>query len=64
MAATSEGLVNIRVKDQRDLFDTFVNYCLVNFTILLNWRYKAYNTNLSNIFSKSDKVCACSYQKT
>ena len=37
MAAILEGLVNMRVKlDQHDLFDTFVNYCLINFTISLN----------------------------
>ena len=56
MAATPEGLVNMRVKlDQRHLFDTFVNYCLINFTTSLNWRYKSYNTNISEIFSESDE---------
>ena len=55
-AATSEGLVNMRVNlDQSDLFDTFVNYCLVNLTTSLNWRYKSYNTNVSDIFSESDE---------
>ena len=55
-AATCEGLVNMRVKsEQSKLFDTFVNYCLVNFTTSLNWRYKSYNTNLSDIFSESDE---------
>ena len=55
-AATCEGLVNMRVNlDQSKLFDTFVNYCLVNFTTSLNWRYKSYNTNLSDIFSESDE---------
>ena len=56
MAATAEGLVNMRVKlDQSDLFDTFVNFCLVHFTTSLNWRYKSYNTNISDIFSDSDE---------
>ena len=56
MAATAEGLVNMRVNlDQSDLFDTFVNYCLVNFTTSLNWRYKSYNTNISEIFTDSDE---------
>lgn len=55
-AATSKGLVNMRVNlDQSKLFDTFVNYCLVNFTTSLNWRYKSYNTNLSDIFTKSNE---------
>ena len=55
-AATCEGLVNMRINlDQSKLFDTFVNYCLVNFTTSLNWRYKSYNTNLSDIFSESDE---------
>ena len=55
-AATCEGLVNMRVNvDQSKLFDTFVNYCLVNFTTSLNWRYKSYNTNLSDIFTESDE---------
>ena len=55
-AATCEGLVNMRVNsDQSKLFDTFVNYCLVNFTTSLNWRYKSYNTNISDIFTKSDE---------
>ena len=56
MAATSEGLINIRVDlDQRDIFDTFVNYFLVNFTTSLNWKYKSYNTNISENFSESDE---------
>ena len=55
-AATSEGLINMRVNlDQSKLFDIFVNYCLVNFTTSLNWRYKSYNTNLSDIFTESDE---------
>ena len=55
-AATCEGLVNMRVNpDQSKLFDTFVNYCLVNFTTSLNWRYKSYNTNISDIFTESDE---------
>ena len=41
--------------DQSKLFETFVNYCLVNFTTSLNWRYKSYNTNISDIFTESDK---------
>ena len=56
LAATSEGLVNMRVNlDQSDIFDTFVNYFLANFTTSLNWRYKSYNTNISDIFSESDE---------
>ena len=55
-AATCEGLVNMRVNtDQSKLFEKFVNYCLVNFTTSLNWRYKSYNTNISDIFTESDE---------
>ena len=59
MVATSEGLVNMRVNsDHSDIFDTFVNYFLVKFTTSLNWRYKSYNTNISDIFSISDEdIC-------
>ena len=63
-AATCEGLVNMRVNlDQSKLFDTFVNYCLVNFTTSLNWRYKSYNTNISDILPNLTKVCTCSSLK-
>ena len=41
--------------EQSDILDTFVNYFLVNFTTSLNWRYKSYNTNISDIFSESDE---------
>ncbi len=55
-AATSEGLINMRVNlNQSKVFDIFVNYCLVNFTTSLNWRYKSYNTKISDIFTESDE---------
>ena len=65
MAATSEGLVNMRVKsDQSDMFDTFVNYCLVNFTTSLNWKYN-HITLTYQIFSLNQmKVCVCLSLKT
>ena len=55
-AATSEGSIHMRVNlNQSKVFDIFVNYCLVNFTTSLNWRYKSYNTNISDIFTESDE---------
>ena len=42
--------------DKFDLFQTFVNYCLVHFTTSINWRYNASSTCISDIFTDSDEA--------
>ena len=39
-------------------FITFVNLCLVHFTTSQTWRYKYYNTDISNIFTVTDGILA------
>ena len=57
IAVEGEGLENIRCKmDMFDMFQTFVSYCLIHFTTSINWRYKACNTCISEIFTESDEA--------
>ena len=57
MAADKEDLVNLRGETTNtDLFKTFVNYCLIHLTPSVQWRYHAYNTNISDIFTVSDEA--------
>ena len=39
-----------------DLFRTFVSFCLIHFTTSINWRYKACNMAISDIFTESDEA--------
>ena len=56
LASTNDGLLKMRVSSEyRKEFDTFINYCLVHFTQAINWRYKSYNSNVSDIFTESDE---------
>ena len=57
IAVEGEGLENIRCKmEMFDMFQTFVSYCLIHFTTSINWRYKACNTCISEIFTESDEA--------
>ena len=50
---------NIRMNSEnQEVFCTFLNYYLVHLTGLVNWRYKAYNTCISDIFTKTDTALA------
>lgn len=56
LATQDDGLVNMRVSSNHSKeFETFVNYCLVHFTQSINWRYKSYTSNISEIFTESDE---------
>lgn len=56
-AAEKDGLINLRVEtNNSDNFSTFVNYCLINLTSSVTWRYRAYNTIISDIFTVSDEA--------
>ena len=57
IAVEGEGLENLRCKmEMIDVFRTFVSYCLIHFTTSINWRYKACNTCISEIFTESDEA--------
>ena len=57
LAVEGEGLENLRCKTEMlSIFWTFVSYCLIHFTTSINWRYKACNTCISEIFTESDEA--------
>ena len=56
LAATKDGLVNLRCEKNTETFTTFVNYCLIHLTSSITWRYQAYNTNISQLFTESDEA--------
>ena len=39
-----------------EIFGTFISFCVVYFSTLLNWRYKSYNTIISDILSESSEA--------
>ena len=49
---------NLKVCDviSKIVFRTFVNICLVHFFSSMNWRYIAYNTVVSDIYTESDEA--------
>ena len=49
---------DMRQHPDSEIFDTFVDYCLNAFVSSQKWRYKAYNTLLSRIFTPSDEAMA------
>ena len=52
-----EGLLKLRTNmDNLDLFQPFINYCLIYFTTSINWRYTASNTCISDFFTETDEV--------
>jgi len=59
LASNEEGLENMRRDaEQKEVFLTFVNTCLVHFCSSMTWRYAAYNTVISEIFTASDEAFA------
>ena len=59
LAASNGGLENIRKnEEQKEVFLTFVNTCLVHFCSSMTLRYAAYNTVISDIFTESDEAFA------
>ena len=54
----TESFGNIRINDDKDLFQTFVEFCLIHFATCSSWKWKAYNNVLSNIFTASDEALA------
>ena len=44
--------------EHKEVFATFINLCLVYFCLSMNWRFKAYNTVVSEIFTESDEAFA------
>ena len=41
-----------------EVVGTFVDFCLAHFYASLNWRHKAYNTTITEIFIESNEVIA------
>ena len=59
LAANSAGFENLRTSIvHKEVFATFINLCLVHFCLSMNWRYKAYNTVVSDIFTESSEAFA------
>ena len=57
LAAGDTGLIHLREdRGNLDLLQTFINYCLFHFCTSMNWRYKAYSTLISDIFTDSDEA--------
>ena len=47
-----------RGAEHKEIFLTFVNICLVHFCSSMKWRYHAYNSVISDIFTESDEAFA------
>ena len=57
IAENGEELSNLRTNIANiELFETFINYCLIHFTTSMNWRYKACESLISDIFTESDEA--------
>ena len=57
MGVEGEKLEDLRCSlENIDLFRTFVDFCLIHFTTSINWRYKACNMAISDIFTESDEA--------
>ena len=57
IAISGQGLENLRTKSENiDLLHTYVSYCLIHFATSINWRYKACNVVISEIFTESDEA--------
>ena len=57
IAAKGYGLQDIRTTyENMDLFQTFVNICLIHFTTSISWRYKACDSLISDIFTVTDEA--------
>ena len=54
-----KGLEDLRLQEgEHDLFRVFIDVCLVNMIESFKWKYQAYSTNISQIFSVSDEAFA------
>ena len=57
LAATKEGLVNIRSElTNVDMFTNFINCCLMHLNMSIQWRYHVYTTHISDMFTVSDRA--------
>ena len=57
IAAAGNTLQNLRQKsDNLQLFETFVSYCLIHFTISCNWQYNASSIVISKISTPSNEA--------
>ena len=54
----SREFPDIRLQEDADLFRTFLEFALVHFVSCTTWRYKCYNTPVSQIFTVSDEALA------
>lgn len=52
LAKNTNAFENVRINsDNQEMFVIFVSYCLVNFTISVNWHHKAYiNYNFKYVY--------------
>ena len=59
LAGDTNAFDNMRLNsDNQEVFGTFINYCLVHLTSSVNWRCKAYNTCISDVFTETDEALA------
>ena len=57
LAANKTKFEGIRCDvENKVVFRTFVNICLIFFCSSINWRYTVYNTVVSDIFTESDEA--------
>ena len=57
IAKEGVALQNLRTNHENmTLFQTFVNLCLIHFTTLISWRYKACDSVISDIFTVTDEA--------
>ena len=57
IVTAKEGLMILRCETTNDNpFKTFMNYYLTHMTTSVQWRYHAYSTNITDIFTVSDEV--------
>ena len=54
----SREFPDMRLQEDADLFRTFLEFVLVHFVSCTTWRYKCYNTPVSQIFTVSDEALA------
>ena len=54
----SREFPDMQLQEDADLFRTFLEFVLVHFVSCTTWRYKCYNTPVSQIFTVSDEALA------
>ena len=50
--------VDMRKNENHELFQAFVEYCLIHSISSMNWRTKCYNTTVSKMFTVADEAMA------